>query len=276
MKTNGFSDGIPMIRSGRAKPFKIAGVLFGGFFLLKAAVWFPLRALFQFPTWTSVAKAAATVILASPPGYFGTGGHQVMVNNETYLVDDPSSVNLIRLLDQFPLPPEILDRSQSRQARLEKLAVHVSGILPLDSVKPQNPEPVSALEILGEKDGVMYPKLCSKDAKIFVQYAAALGFTTRMVQLEHHVAAGVFNPEDGQWEMYDPYFGCAPRYRGKVISSVVANELYERGLDFEFCGPKSVFGSVTLIPRTDFGGGTLPAWHYFNYNNLAYWRHVRS
>jgi len=245
------------------------------FCLVKTAMWFPLRVFFEFPTFLSAAKAVLTVLLATPPGYFGTGGHPVIVNNEIYLVDEPEAAGLVRLMQKFPLAPEIVQTSLSREARLEKLAAHVSHMLPQTSSKPQSPEPVSALELLGERDGVKYPKMCSKDAKIFAQYAAALGFTTRMVQLQNHVAAGVFNGETGEWEMYDPYFGCAPRYRGKIISSVVASDLYKSGVEFDFCGPKTVFGSVTVIPRTDFAQGSLPWWHYLKYDHLAYWRHVR-
>jgi hypothetical protein len=238
-------------------------------------MWFPLREFFQCPTTTSLIKATMTVVLAFPPGYFNSSSDSMLVGNDIYFVDKPTAKNLVQLLERYPLPADILDVSRDREVRLESLAKYVRGLLPATSVKPQSPEPVLALELLGDQDGVKYPKLCSKDSKIFVQYAAALGFVTRMVQLKNHVAAGVFNENNGQWEMYDPYFGCAPRYRGEVISSIVASDLLAAGMDFDFCGPKDVFRSVTIIPRTDFAKGKLPRWHFFNYDNLAYWRPMR-
>jgi len=259
----------------RDKVFWVAGSVAVSFAMVKVVAWWPLRSLFFFPGMASFIKAIGTVAIAWPVGGLGSTGSMdkiALINDETYMVDDATHPELVRLLEKYPLSPEILDSSRPPEIRLSELAAFVSLLLPINSRRRHYPEPVSALEILGDGDGEPYPKLCSKDSKIFVQYANALGFSTRLLQLHHHIAAGVFNPVKQKWEMYDPYFGCAPQKNGEFLSSTEAFELYARGQPFDFCGSKSVFQTVVTIPRTNFASGSYPRWHYFNYENLAFWR----
>lgn len=249
-------------------------ILLIGFLVQRAYIWRDYGPFFRPRTLGAVAKLVVTVAFISPPSGQDGPGDLIHLRGKAYLVDKPENQNLQELVRIYPLPAKLINDSVTQEKNLINLASHVSTLLPKSSVLPQYPEPTSALILLGSSEGKRYPKLCSKDAKIFTQYATVLGYKTRLLQLHQHIAASVYNPEKNKWQMYDPHWGCAPTLNGNLLSAPEAFDLYMQGKDFDYCGPKEVFKTVVIIPNTLFGS-EFPRWHYFNYDNLSYWRPVK-
>ncbi len=130
------------------------------------------------------------------------------------------------------------------------------------------------MELLGDNaKRAKYPRLCSKLAKIFVQYLAAAGETARIVDLREHTAAEVYNPAEEHWEYHDPFFDApALGADGRHLSAAEAHDRLARGETVAFPGPAYVFATVVTLARNNFAGDKLPAWHYFHYDQLAWWR----
>lgn len=241
----------------------------------KIYLWVPYVDFFRVHNLREAVKAVLTVTIALPP-HLHPGQTLVSIQGEDYLVDIPGNVGGATLLGKRPPPRDLFDERVDWEGRMESLARFTSKLLPKTSSLPQHPEPDSAIVLLGLGGSDAYPKLCSKDAKIFSQYADATGEVVRMVQLQGHVAAEVFNPESEVWQMYDPYFGCGVRDEsGQLISAVKAHDLINAGEVIQYCGPAEVFRTVVHIPRTNFVQGSLPRWHFLSYQNLAYWRVAR-
>ncbi len=59
---------------------------------------------------------------------------------------------------------------------------------------------------------------------------------------------------------------------GRRLSATEAFELLMAEKHFEYRGHKDVFRTVVYVPRTNFSGDRMKKWHYFNYDNLAYWK----
>ncbi len=243
----------------------------------KCFVWQPYFKCMKFPTAKSVLKSVYTILVYPPFEYDGENEHFLEINGHCYFVDSANNIQLKRLVNNYPYPWAVTDANRPLNERVEILAKFVSKLLPKNVPVQHQNEPDRALVLLGHTkgtDGILapVPKLCSADAKIFVQYVASLGLITRILQLEKHIAASVYNFENHTWEMYDPYFGCALKFEGKNISADEAYELLRKGKKLEYCGPMEVFNTVVVEPRTNFSRGMLPSLHYFSYDNLAYWR----
>jgi hypothetical protein len=152
---------------------------------------------------------------------------------------------------------------------------YVSGLLPEQSELPRFPEPRKATVLLGKNPlGKKYPKLCSKDAFIFIQYLMAFGIQARVLQLNNHIATNVWNPETKVWEYHDPYFDADAKADGRNLSGA---EIYDRlrtgqAVKFSRNDMARFFDTVVYVPRNNFSQGKLPSWHYFNYDNLDYWK----
>lgn len=231
---------------------------------------------FQFYNGTShraTLKLAVTVALCQP---FSENEGKIGRFGEAAIIYEPNNAELRRLLASFPPPAEFLERRLPFEQRITALRKFVAGILPSQSSMPQDPEPVRALEILGENpQHAKYPKLCSKLSKIMVQYLSAARYISRVVQLEGHMAVEVFAQHSGQWQLQDPFFNTEATRQGEPISAAKAHDLLVNNLPFEFDGPKKVFLTVGFVPRNNFAQDHLPKWHYFNYDNLDYWRILR-
>jgi hypothetical protein len=242
----------------------------------KLVLWWPYRAFFQVKSVPSFLKLVATILITWPPATWTDQQQLVRLAGKDYLVDRPAHPKLIQLFKQFPPPAKVLDPKQSMATRMEVLARFVSCQLPKTSPLPSFPEPSDALTLLGKnQQATPYAKICSKDAKIFAQYAAGLGYYTRLVQLKSHIIASVFDEQTESWKAVDPYNGCLVRFEGRWIASEEAHDLIKQGHKIDYCGYSDQFESVIITPRTNFASGTLPRWHYLHYDNLSYWRRSR-
>ncbi len=157
---------------------------------------------------------------------------------------------------------------------LVKLASAVSKMLPEESVKPRIPEPHSALELLGVADGIPYPKLCSKDAKIYVQILNSVGLSARIIEVQNHVLSEVFLPTEQTWAAIDPYWGCGLQKNSKPISAAEANKLLtttDGSKPFDYCWEHDRFRTVVVNPVNRLIEGEVSRWNYWNYDNLDYW-----
>lgn len=244
------------------------------FLVVKVALWSPYFPLVKIQNYRAVLKIAATVICFSPTQF--SGGIQKI--GESWIISDSrKSKNIIKLINDFP-PPNIAEieseKDFNKKVRLIRKFVH--GALPNESALPQYPEPSSALTLLGQnKLNQKYPRLCSKLAKIFVQYLYCFGIQGRIVQLHQHISTEVWNPKRKRWEYHDTYFDAEAIYRGKLISASEAHDLMKASEPLEFKGPYSIFHTVVHVPQA-FLSEELPRIHYFNYDNLSYWQKQRS
>jgi len=155
--------------------------------------------------------------------------------------------------------------------KVETLRKFVSDILPVSSPAPSGPEPTRALTLLGDNQyGKPYHRLCSTNAKIFVQYLRGLGIYSRMVQLNHHVSAEVWNKELNKWEYQDSYNDTAAKEKGNYLSTIEIFDMIQEGLPVSIPkqDAKSIFKTAVCIPRANLADDELPKWHYFNYDNL--------
>ncbi len=236
-------------------------------------VWQPYFQFHNGVTYKATLKLAATVVLCQP---FNETEAAIGRFAGDAIIYQPYNPELQRLLAAFPPPDEFLDQRLPFRQRITALRKFVAGILPNRSLMSQTPEPVRALEILGENpQHAKYPRLCSKLSKIMVQYLSAVGVVSRVVQLEGHIAVEVFSQHSGQWQLQDPFFNTEATRQGEPISAAKAHDLLVNNLPFEFDGPKKVFLTVGFVPRNNFAQDHLPKWHYFNYDNLDYWRILR-
>ena len=246
-----------------------------GFVGYKWWVWRPYAPFYQGQTENAQLKWWLTILAASP---FRTASGAPPIKDiagEPYIVADPQDLAPRELLRLFPPPPEVLKTDIPTRQRVEALRSFVHGILPLNSSLPESPEPVRALVLLGQNQThEKYPLLCSKQAKIMLQYLNALGLTGRIVQLHRHVSLEWFNPEKGQWEFQSPYDDSPVMFEGRHLSAAQAHDLQRQGREIEFRGDHKVFLTVAYLPRTALETH-LPSWHYFHYDNLDYWRVLR-
>lgn len=181
----------------------------------------------------------------------------------------------------YPPPANVRSENVPWRVRVESLRSWVHNILPAKSILPHNPEPESALEILGQNSaGVPHLRLCSKDAKLFSQYLAGIGVSSRIIQLSHHISVEVLNASTNGWEFQDPHFDDAIVYKGNYLSAIEAFDLKRKKIKFDYKGGMDVFDTVVIVPRANFAsykpfklfGRDLD---YFSYDNLAYWIPVR-
>lgn len=239
----------------------------------QAWVWRPYYQFYNGTSYKAALKLAATVALCQPfsesEGLIGKFGGDIILY-------EPDNAELRRLLARFPPPRDFLDQHLPFPQRITALRRYVAGVLPSQSIMPQAPEPVRALELLGDNPRqAKYPKLCSKLAKIMVQYLSAAGIVSRIVQLEGHIALEVYAQQSGQWQLQDPYFDTEATLRGQPLSAAKAHDRLVNNQPFNYDGPKDVFLTVGFVPRNNFAQDHLPEWHYFNYRNLDYWRVLR-
>lgn len=279
LSSPGVTNGLPE----RAKPRRDHGTIIRiGLGVLTALVLYLAHQLwvwhpyFQFYNGTShkaALKLAATVALCQP---FSESEGRIGQFGGDAIIYEPDNPELRRLLARFPPPRDFLDQRLPFRHRITTLRRYVAGLLPSQSIMPQAPEPVRALELLGDNSRqARYPKLCSKLSKIMVQYLSAAGIVSRIVQLERHIALEVYDHQSGRWQSQDPYFDTEATLRGQPLSAATAHDLLVNNQPFEFGGPTDVFLTVGFVPRNNFAQDRLPEWHYFNYRNLDYWRVLR-
>ncbi|MCA1989168.1 MAG: hypothetical protein LDL07_08490 [Desulfarculus sp.] len=231
---------------------------------------------FQFYNGASVRaflKFAATIVFSQP---FDASQAVIVVRGGDAIIQEPQNDGLRHLLSEFPPPEIVRDPQKPFHERVTALREFVAEILPEKSPMPQSPEPVSALELLGENpQKAKYPRLCSKLVKIMVQYLSAVGYVSRVVQLDGHMALEVFNPRSNEWEMQDPFYNTWASFEGKPISAAKAHDLLLENKRIDYRAPQDSLRTVGFVPRNNFSQDHLPSWHYFNYDNLDYWRVLR-
>lgn len=258
---------------------EIAFIVLGAFSVLalycahQLWVWSPY---FQFYNGTSIKafiKFVTTVSLFQP---FDESQGVIVTRGGDAIIHEPLNDGLRLLLSEFPPPGLVLDPQKTFRERVTALREFVAGLLPDHSIMPHSPEPVRALELLGQNSQkTKYPKLCSKLVKIMVQYLSAIGFVSRVVQLNGHMAVEVFNPESNEWELHDPFFKTWASFEGKPISAMAAHDLMIKNQQVKYGAPKELLLTVGFVPRNNFSQDHLPKWHYFHYDNLDYWRILR-
>ena len=124
-----------------------------------------------------------------------------------YIIDSNETKETKALIKNFPPPSQVIDPNTEWHQKVSILRNFVFNILEQESEMPQIPEPIRAIDLLGlNNEGKKYPRLCSKNAKIFVQFLSGISMNSRIVQLYEHVAVEVWNPETLKWELHDPFF----------------------------------------------------------------------
>jgi hypothetical protein len=240
----------------------------------KVYTWSPFYSFVQLSRWQSAIKLVATVLVSSPFELPDGSPAIKRVGDSVYIVESPVSKPIQDLLKTYPLPKQITHAKTAWRDKVNYLRKHVHTLLPLKSKLPQSPEPVKAVELMGENIyKEKYPKLCSKNSKIFVQYLTALNIDSRMLQLQGHNAVEIWNPSTKSWEVQDPYFDSDVRdSQDNYLSAKDAFMSLKNKTPFRFKGSHEVFKVVGYIPRVNFAGDNLPKWHYFNYDHLDYWK----
>jgi len=247
------------------------------FAVFKIFLWKSFFPLIQIVGWQSFLKACATILVAWPLTQFDGSDPIQYFDGSPHITDSPKDPYYQELLRTFPPPEIVLSESASFHEKVLALRKFTSSILPIESAWGQTPEPVRATTLLGlNKKSEPYPNLCSKNSLIFIQYLTAIGIVARQVGFINHTATEVWNPTTQRWEYHDSHFDESPELNGRYLSAAEAHDLYMAHEPFTF--PKEimdVLGTVVIIPRSDFARGHLPRWHYFDFNNLAYFRPQR-
>jgi len=244
---------------------------------LKIVMWKPYYSIAEITDYKSFIKLGLTTLITLP---FKLPNGEIAlkkIGGDLLIVDSSNSKGIMELYNKFPPPEIVLNKDSSWRVKVETLRKFASDILPWSSPAPSDPEPEMALTLLGENQyGKPYHKLCSANAKIFVQYLSGLGIYSRIVQLRRHVSVEVWNEELNKWEYQDPYNDVAVKENGKYLSAIEIFDMIEEGLPVSIPkqDAKSMFKTVVYIPRANFADD-LPKWHYFNYDNLYSWKVLR-
>jgi len=244
---------------------------------LKVAMWKPYYSIAEITNYQSFIKLGLTTLITLP---FKLPNGEIAIKKiggDFLIVDSSNSKGIIELYNKFPPPELVLNKDSSWRVKVETLRKFVSDILPGSSPAPSDPEPERALTLLGDNQyGKPYHRLCSANAKIFVQYLSGLGIYSRVVQLYRHVSVEVWNKELNKWEYQDPYDDTAAKENGNYLSAVEIFDMIQEGLPVSIPkqDAKSIFKTVVYIPRANFADD-LPKWHYFNYDNLYSWKVLR-
>jgi hypothetical protein len=245
---------------------------------LKIVMWKPYYLIAEITDYKSFIKLGLTTLITLP---FKLPSGKIAIKKiggDLLIVDSSNSKGILELYNKFPPPEPVLNKDSSWRVKVETLRKFVSDILPGSSPAPQDPEPKSALTLLGDNQyGKPYRKICSADAKIFVQYLSGLGIYSRMVQLNHHVSVEVWNKELNKWEYQDPHRDIAAKVNGNYLSASEIFDVVQEGLPVSIpkLDAKSIFKTVVYIPKANLADDELPQWHYFNYDNLSYWKVLR-
>tara|TARA_Y100001934_G_scaffold195170_1_gene230194 strand:- start:160 stop:978 length:819 start_codon:yes stop_codon:yes gene_type:complete len=252
-------------------------ILILGFAVIKVIMWKPFFDLVVIKDYKSIVKISLTVLLANP--FYLPSGETALkvIDGEKYIIDSNETKETKSLIKIFPPPSPVIDPNTEWHQKVSILRKFVFEILEQESDMPQIPEPVRAIDLLGlNNGGKKYPRLCSKNAKIFVQYLSGINIDSRIVQLYKHVTVEVWNPKVQKWELHDPYFNSTAMKDNEYLSSAEAFDLYANNDSFSYGAPHEIFQTVVYTPRTNFSNDQLPTWHYFSYENLHYWKTIRT
>ena len=252
-------------------------ILILGFAVIKVIMWKPFFDLVVIKDYKSFVKISLTVLLTNP-FYLPSGEIALkVIDGEKYIVDSNETKETKSLIKNFPPPSPVIDPNTEWHQKVSILRNFVFKILEEESDMPHIPEPVRAIDLLGlNNGGKKYPRLCSKNAKIFVQYLSGINMDSRIVQLYQHVAVEVWNPNTQKWELHDPYFNSTAMKDNNYLSAAEAFDLYANKVSFTYGAPLKIFQTVVYVPRANFSNDELPAWHYFSYENLHYWKTIRT
>ena len=247
------------------------------FTAVKVTMWKPFFDLVVIKDYKSFVKISLTVLLTNP-FYLPSGEIALkVIGGKKYIIDSNETKEIKVLIKNFPPPSQVIDPNTEWHQKVSILRNFVFNILEQESEMPQIPEPIRAIDLLGlNNEGKKYPRLCSKNAKIFVQFLSGISMNSRIVQLYEHVAVEVWNPKTLKWELHDPFFNSAVMKDNEYLSAAEAFDLYANKDSFSYGAPLKIFQTVVYVPRTNFSNDELPAWHYFSYENLNYWKTVRT
>jgi len=123
-----------------------------------------------------------------------------------------------------------------------------------DTGRTQWCPPWDALVILETNQDPRALCMCTHYSTLFVQTAAALGYTARHVILDHHCVAEVWSNELRKWILmdtgnnHDPSYNCHFEHKGIPINALELRRLWKakRGNEIQivFCGQESISGDM--------------------------------
>ena len=127
-------------------PLAAAFFLFVG---VKVYLWSPFFPIVEIAGVKSMVKLGLTVLLERPFRFSNGDLALKKIGNAVMIVDSKDSEGVKALFEKFPPPAEVIFPASGWRTRVETLRTFVSNVLPEKSSLPQSPEPIRALELLG-------------------------------------------------------------------------------------------------------------------------------